>query len=314
MFTYPTNCDQVRMLAGTPLPSGTYTVYMTNKYYYTTRGFGFSPSSQHCEMDGDISAARGTGDVIGVNALQNTTTPQEHVRDCADIYMRGIDEDVLPPSGVYMIYSPWWYYNTLMGFTLTPMGVYCDMRRNGGGWTVFQRRQDGGTSFNRYWVDYREGFGDLYGDFWLGNALLSDVTTLRVNVLDVSLTSDDGVDTSARYTPFSVLSEGYRFQLLLGCHHGNDQGGDGLQLSNGAYFTTRDTDWDTNEEANCASLLSGGWWYAGTRCADSTLNGEFGTRTLQGIWWGSARSGSSQVRRPYKGRTQMAFRPLIMDN
>lgn len=43
------------------------------------------------------------------------------------------------------------------------------MDTNGGGWTVIQRRKIGLTSFNRDWKQYKNGFGSIRGDFWLGN-------------------------------------------------------------------------------------------------------------------------------------------------
>ena len=39
------------------------------------------------------------------------------------------------------------------------------------------QRFDGTLGFNRGWIDYRNGFGDIgRGEFWLGNEKVHDVT------------------------------------------------------------------------------------------------------------------------------------------
>ena len=55
---------------------------------------------------------------------------------------------------------------------MTPDGydsfdAWCDFDDTNG-WTVIQRRQDGSVDFYLYWADYKEGFGNVDGEYWLG--------------------------------------------------------------------------------------------------------------------------------------------------
>ncbi len=47
---------------------------------------------------------------------------------------------------------------------------------NNTGWTVIQRRLNGTVDFYRGWDDYKNGFGDLNTEFWLGNEKIHQLT------------------------------------------------------------------------------------------------------------------------------------------
>lgn len=46
--------------------------------------------------------------------------------------------------------------------------VYCEQKLYAGGWVVIQNRFNGSVDFYRNWTEYKNGFGDLNGEFWLG--------------------------------------------------------------------------------------------------------------------------------------------------
>ena len=54
----------------------------------------------------------------------------------------------------------------------------------GRGWTIFQRRVDGSENFYRNW-NYRTGFGNLSGEFWLGLDKIHRLSASGQNVLRV---------------------------------------------------------------------------------------------------------------------------------
>ncbi|XP_033635666.1 ficolin-2-like [Asterias rubens] len=100
---------------------------------------------------------------------------------------------------------------------LDKLQVYCDMDSAGGGWIVFQSRQDGSVDFNRGWDEYKSGFGSLSGEFWLGNDNLVGLTSdesqggweLRVDL-------EDGRSNNtawAQYNQFKIVGEKYSLYI-----------------------------------------------------------------------------------------------------
>ncbi|XP_054252253.1 angiopoietin-related protein 4 [Indicator indicator] len=168
-----------------------------------------------------------------------------------------------------------------------PFKVYCDMTAEGG-WTVIQRRTDGSVDFDQLWDAYKNGFGDLHGDFWLGLEKMHHlVQEGRYNLL-IELEDWEGNSQVVQFV-FSLGGESTAYTLnLLGPLSGELENsiGDFRQLP----FSTRDRDHDLKADTNCAKHLSGGWWFS--TCGHANLNGKY-FRSIprqrherkQGIFW-----------------------------
>jgi len=190
-----------------------------------------------------------------------------HPQDCAQHLMNG---DTL--SGVYTIF--------LNGELSRKLQVYCDMTTDGGGWIVFQRRQNGQTDFFRKWAEYRVGFGNLEDEFWLGLDNIHRITSQGRYELRVDMR--DGQEAAvAYYDKFSVEDGRNLYKLRLGAYNGT--AGDSLSYHQGRPFSTEDRDNDV-AVTNCALSYKGAWWYK--NCHRTNLNGKYGeSRHSQGINW-----------------------------
>ena len=149
--------------------------------------------------------------------------------------------------------------------------VYCDMRTDGGGWTVFQRRQDGSVDFYRGWNDYKSGFGQLTAEFWLGNDKIHRLTAYRPSSLRVELEDWNAVRVHAKYGRFNIGDEQAQYRLEVGSFSGTT--GDSLAGHNNMAFSTKDRDNDGWRSGNCAVYSTGAWWYK--NCHHSNLNGKY---------------------------------------
>uniref|UniRef100_A0A1X7SSR3 Fibrinogen C-terminal domain-containing protein n=1 Tax=Amphimedon queenslandica TaxID=400682 RepID=A0A1X7SSR3_AMPQE len=189
---------------------------------------------------------------------------------CPDVWPQACPPDIIDCKSLFED------SNTISGvYTVNPDGgtpfeVYCDMETDGGGWTVFQRRQDGFVDFYRNWADYENGFGDLTGEFWLGLSKIHRLTKEGSNTLRVDLGDFEGNTTYANYSTINISDGSTEYILTVGGYSGT--AGDSLAYHNGSRFSTKDNDND-DSSSNCAQRTTGAWWYRS--CDRSNLNSRY---------------------------------------
>ncbi|XP_022795450.1 angiopoietin-related protein 4-like [Stylophora pistillata] len=109
-------------------------------------------------------------------------------------------------------------------FTIDPDGagafeVFCDQTNDEGGWIVFQRKLYGSFNFNKYWNDYKNGFGNLSENFWLGLDKLHRLTSRSHHQLHIYRYWSNWshpTTQSRSFKSFKVQSEETKYMLELG--------------------------------------------------------------------------------------------------
>ncbi|GIY52415.1 protein scabrous [Caerostris extrusa] len=154
--------------------------------------------------------------------------------------------------------------------SLGPLEVYCDNFPNKGPWLVIQKRFNGSENFFRDWTNYRNGFGKLASEFWIGNQALHLLTYKRSMKLHIDMWDIHDRYLYVEYSNFRVRSEIDQYAIEISHHSGNAS--DALSSHNGMGFSTFDRDNDASS-ANCAVHHTGGWWYQ--HCHRADLNGRY---------------------------------------
>ena len=127
-------------------------------------------------------------------------------KNCAEVYKSGGIN-----SGVYKINPD----------CLGEFKVFCDQKTAGGGWTVFQKRGNGSVDFFRGWNDYKQGFGNVTGEFWLGLDKIHRLTEIKSNnKLRVDLVYGSDTKVFAEYSSFTVENETEKYKMSLGRYSG----------------------------------------------------------------------------------------------
>lgn len=137
---------------------------------------------------------------------------------------------------------------------------YCEFRGDVK-WTVIQRRGvRTNQNFHMNWQQYKEGFGNLNGDFWFGNEFIHLLTSNKNMILHVELESFDGQLAWAEYETFVVATEDEKYKLTVGNYKGNAT--DSFTSHNNSLFSTYDRKNDDAPECcPCSISYGGGWWF-----------------------------------------------------
>ncbi|XP_069129188.1 angiopoietin-related protein 7-like [Argopecten irradians] len=137
---------------------------------------------------------------------------------------------------------------------------------------VIQRRTSVVVDFMRNWNQYKNGFGDVLGNFWIGNDNLHLLASTP-RILRVELEAWDGAKGYAQYFTFQVANEEQYYRLTVQGFSGT-LSNDALTYHNGSKFSTDDKDNDVSN-LNCAASYQIGWWFK--NCYDANLNGVYRT-------------------------------------
>ena len=220
-------------------------------------------------------------------------------KDCADLHTLGLRQ-----SGVYQVH--------LLG--KFQRNVYCLMDRYDGGWMAFQRRFDGSVKFfSRKWFDYKHGFGDPNGEYYLGNEMLHLLTTGESHDYRVEATTFTNEINSKLIRNVVVAGEDdkYRIEFEISSIDTSSATGYGERMRN-CPFTTNDRDNDENINDNCAQVY-GAWWHED--CHNDNMNGKYKDNSnylkdSASILWASEAQGI--IWRHWKGLTESLKTSMLL--
>jgi len=86
---------------------------------------------------------------------------------------------------------------------------------------LIQQNNNASKTFNRSWDEYKLGFGDSEGNYWIGNHVLTWLTITGNYKLKIDLQQRNTSKWyEAKYSTFVVLPEMHNFKLLVDGYSG----------------------------------------------------------------------------------------------
>ena len=203
------------------------------------------------------------------------------------------------------------------------INAYCDQSTDGGGWTVIQRRMDGSINFFRRWKAYKEGFGQLQREHWLGNENIYLLTAQAIipgseAMIQMKLRDYGERMYSNRYGFIQVDSEDNNYMLHVTKPSGDQSPDYFTSFNHLTQFSTFDKDNDKAGSYNCArDYKYSGWWIDGsgnscttTKATYTNLNGPYDELRAQKTWYKRICWANSN----HPTFTEMKIRRLVKNN
>ncbi|XP_070188452.1 fibrinogen C domain-containing protein 1-A-like [Littorina saxatilis] len=156
-------------------------------------------------------------------------------------------------------------YNIQPALASSPFPVFCRKLEKLSRTRIFYR-EDPAVSFNRSWSEYRDGFGDLSGDHWLGLEKLHLLTASKSYGLRFSMKPPNSTASYSFFEDFVLSDEASGYSFTVGTFK-SDKLANCLDGQQGAPFSAYDVDNDDNSTFNCALQYGGGWWFKGENCS-----------------------------------------------
>jgi len=125
---------------------------------------------------------------------------------------------------------------------------------------LIQQNFNGSDVFNRSWAEYKAGFNDSRGNYWLGNDILSQLTLTGRYKLRIDLQSRSNTSKwyYADFSTFTVQPESSNYTLHMAGFSGNANHNPFWYVE-GHKFSTFDRDNDLSP-GECAVVVAGGFW------------------------------------------------------
>ncbi|XP_046865592.1 fibrinogen-like protein 1 [Drosophila willistoni] len=172
-------------------------------------------------------------------------------------------------SGIHKVETP----------GLDPISALCEGDIEGGGWIVIHKRFDGSVDFHRTWTEYRNGFGDKEGEFFIGLEDLHRITNSQTYELYVQLEYHNETFQFASYDNFKIGNENTKYKLKS---LGEFKGTAVNSMEDNLYKAFSSFDQDNDQWfLNCAEIR-GAWWH-GKSCTNAALNGKYLNREVDDV-------------------------------